>query len=104
MPLINISMEELRHEFDNSLKVNRNGNKTLFYRKWPIFIKIQWKGIIISHLVPYKTDNGDWEGRICLFDSQNRSVENIAKFNENYSTYAIANTQNKMSSYVRYFE
>ena len=93
-------MEELRQEFDNSLKVNRNGNKILFYGKWTIFIKIQWKGIIISHLV-----YGDkFEGRICLFDSQNHSVENIAKFNQNYSTYEVAATQNKVSSYVRYFE
>ena len=45
-----------------------------------------------------------YEERICLFDSQKYSVENIAKFNQNYSTYEVATTQNKVNSYVRYFE
>ena len=67
-------------------------------------LKIQWKGITISHLVLYKNGNGSYEGIVCLFDSQNHSVENIEKFNKNYSTYEVAATQNKVSSYVRYFE
>ena len=67
-------------------------------------VKMQSKDIIIiSHLVPYK-NNGSWEGRICLFDSQNHSVENIAKFNQYYWIYEVATTQNKVNSYVRCFE
>ena len=96
-------MEELRQELDNSLKVNRNGNKTLFYRKWPVFIKMQWKGIIISYLVLYE-NNGNWEGRVGLFYSPNHSIGNVAKFNRNYWPYQVATTQNKVNSYVRYFE
>ena len=59
--------------------------------------------IIISHLVIYE-NNGSEEGRVGLFDSQNYSVEGIAKFNRNYYTYEVATTQNKVNSYVRYFE
>ena len=62
------------------------------------------KSFYFKFLVDYKTDSGRYEGRICLFDSQNHSVENIAKFNQNYSTYEVATTQNKVNSYVRYFE
>ena len=64
---------------------------------------MQPKDIIISHLVGYY-NNGSWEGRICLFDSQNHSVKNIAKFNQYYWTHEVATTQNKVNSYVPYFE
>ena len=56
-----------------------------------------------SILVPYK-NNGVLEGRICLFDSHTSSVEQIAKFTEYYEPYEVATTQNKVNSYVRYFE
>ena len=69
-----------------------------------MFIKIQRKGIIISHSVFYKNDNGSYEGRIGLFDSQNYSVENIAKFLNYYEPYQVATTQNKVKSYIHYFE
>ena len=57
----------------------------------------------LKFLVDYEADNGNQEGRICLFDSQNYSVENIAKFNRNYFTYQVATIQNKVNSYARYF-
>ena len=68
-----------------------------------IYIRIQGKGIIISHLILYK-NNGSYEGRIGLFDSQNLFIENIAKFNESSSINEAATTQNKVNSYVRYFD
>ena len=62
------------------------------------------KSFYLKFLVDYKTDSGSWEGRICLFDSQDNSVENVAQFNQNYDTYKVATTQNKVNSYARYFE
>ena len=44
------------------------------------------------------------EGRICLFDSHTNSVEQIARFTNHYEPHEIATTQNKVNSYVRYFE
>ena len=61
------------------------------------------KSFYLKILVDYKTDNGNWEGRVALFDPQNHSVENIAKFSKNYDTYQVATTQNKVNSCVRYF-
>ena len=53
--------------------------------------------------MPY--ENGEiWEGRIYLFDSHTNSVEQIAKFTEHYDPYGVATTQNKVNSYIRYFE
>ena len=53
--------------------------------------------------MPYKNGN-IWEGRICLFDSHTNSVKQIAKFTNHYHLYEVATTQNKVNSYVRYFE
>ena len=44
------------------------------------------------------------EGRICLFDSHTNFVKQIAKFTEHYDPHEVATTQNKVNSYVRYFE
>ena len=50
-------------------------------------------------------ENGEsWEGRICLFDSHTNYVKQIAKFTNYLQSYEVAATQNKVSSYVRYFE
>ena len=54
-------------------------------------------------LVYYQNDGKD-EGRICLFDSYSYSVEDIAKFHNFYKPYEVAITQNKVNSYIRYFE
>ncbi len=56
-------------------------------------------------MVYYNLDlySDSYEGRISLFDSQNYSVENIAKFNQNYDIHEVATTQNKVNSYVCYF-
>ena len=62
------------------------------------------KNIIISHLVYYKNDNGSYEGKIGLFNSQNYSVEQIAQLHNWYVPRKVATTQNKVNSYVRYFE
>ena len=43
-------------------------------------------------------------GIICLFDSQNNSVKQIAKFTNHYESYEVATMQNKVNSYARYFE
>ena len=51
----------------------------------------------------YENDDSE-EGRIYLFDSHTNSVEQIAKFTEHYDPYEVATTQNKVNSYVRYFE
>ena len=42
--------------------------------------------------------------RIYLFNSFTCSVEEIAKFHNYYWSYQVATTQNKVNSYVRYFE
>ena len=49
-------------------------------------------------------NNGKDEGRIGLFNSYTCSVEEIAKFHHCYEAYRVATTQNKVNSYVRYFE
>ena len=53
--------------------------------------------------MPYK-NNYTYEGRICLFDPHANSIEQIAKFTQDYSPYKVATTQNKVTSYARYFE
>ena len=58
---------------------------------------------IRNNLVYYWSD-GENEGRICLFNSFTCSVEEIAKFHNYYEPYQVATTQNKVNSYVRYFE
>ena len=50
----------------------------------------------------YENDNIE-EGRIYLFDLHTNSVEQIAKF-YNYAPRQVAATQDKVNSYVRYFE
>ena len=42
-------------------------------------------------------------GRICLFNSYTWLVEEIAKFRNDYKSYEVATTQNKVNSYARYF-
>ena len=82
-----------------------NGNKTLISRKWLIFIKkYNEKVLLLLVTVYYMNDYRSYEERVCLFDSQNYSVENIAKFNQSYLTYQVATIQNKVNFYVRYFE
>ena len=51
----------------------------------------------------YRNNNIE-EGRICLFDSQNNSVKQIAKSPNHYEPNEVAATQNKVNSYARYFE
>ena len=60
--------------------------------------------MIRNNLVYYQNNNGKEEGRICLFNSFTYSVEGIAKFHNWYEPYQVATTQNKVNSYVRYFE
>ena len=59
--------------------------------------------IIYYNLDLYRNDDQK-EGRICLFNSHNFSVEEIAKFHNQYALYEVATTQNKVNSYGRYFE
>ena len=60
------------------------------------------KDSTIYYNLDFYSNNG--EGRICLFDSSTCSVEEIAKFHNWYLSYEVATTQNKVNSYVRYFE
>ena len=67
--------------------------------------------MIRNNLVCYRNNGKDedededkYEGRICLFNSFTCSVEEIAKFHNWYWPYEVATTQNKVNSYVRYFE
>ena len=60
--------------------------------------------MIRNNLVYYQNNNGKEEGRICLFNSYACSVEEIAKFQNWYWPYEVATIQNKVNSYVRYFE
>ena len=41
---------------------------------------------------------------MCLFNSSTHSVEEITEFDNWYLPYQVATTQNKVNSYVRYFE
>ena len=59
---------------------------------------------IRNNLVCYQNNDGEKEGRICFFDSYTCSVEEIAKFHNWYLPCEVATTQNKVNSYVRYFE
>ena len=59
--------------------------------------------IIYCNLDSYSNNDED-EGRICLFNSHNFSVEKIAKFHNWYYSFQIAVTQNKVNSYIRDFE
>ena len=59
--------------------------------------------VICNNLVYYPSNNED-EGRIGLFNSSTWSVEEITKFHNWYLPYEVATTQNKVKSYVRYFE
>ena len=56
-----------------------------------------------NNLVCYRNNN-EHEGRICLFDPSTCSVEENAKFQNDYQSHEVATTQNKVNSYVRYFE
>ena len=38
-------------------------------------------------------------GKICLFDSQSNSAEQIAKFNQLYNSYEVATTSDKVNNY-----
>ena len=49
-------------------------------------------------------DTNKDEGRICLFNSHNFSVEEIAKSYNYYMLREVAITQNKVNSYGCYFE
>ena len=60
--------------------------------------------MIRSNLVFYRNNNNKYEGRICLFDSDNFSIKEIEKFSNCYAPYEVATTQNKVNSYARYFE
>ena len=52
----------------------------------------------------YQNENFISEGTICLFDSHNYSVEQIAKFTNYLWPWEVATTKNKVNSYIRYFE
>ena len=58
--------------------------------------------MIRNNLVCHRS--GKDEGRIGLFNSSTRSVDEIAKFQNYYYPYEIETTQNKANSYVRCFE
>ena len=58
--------------------------------------------MIRNYLVHYQ-NNDENEGRICLFNSDNFSIEKIEKFDNRYFPFEVATTQNKVNSYVRYF-
>ena len=59
---------------------------------------------IRNNLVLYRNNGEEEEGRICLFNSYTRSVEEIAKFHSSYEPYEVVTTQNKVNSYVHCFE
>ena len=59
--------------------------------------------MIRNYLVNY-LNNGKYEGRICLFNSDNFSIEKIEKFDNWYWSTELATTQNKVNSYVRHFK
>ena len=61
--------------------------------------------MIRNNLVCYRNNLKDeYEGRIGLFNSFTCSVEEIATFHNWYWPYQVATTQNKVNSYIRYFE
>ena len=62
------------------------------------------KNLIIYYNLDLYSNNDEDEGRICLFNSFTYSVEEIAKFQNYYFPYEVATTQDKVNSYVRYFE
>ena len=59
--------------------------------------------MIHNYLVLYQ-NNDENEGRICLFNSDNFSIEKIEKFDNWYWSTEVETTQNKVNSYVRYCE
>ena len=59
---------------------------------------------MIRNNLVFHRNNGRDEGGICLFNSITCLVEEITKFHSWYHSYQIATTQNKVNSYVRYFE
>ena len=59
---------------------------------------------MIHNNLVYYLNNGEYEGRIGLFDSFTCSVEEIAKFHYWYLSYLVVTTQNKVNSCARYFE
>ena len=61
------------------------------------------KDKIIYYNLDSYSNNNEYEGRICLFNSYTCSVEEIAKFHNRYTPYQVAATQNKVNFYVRYF-
>ena len=61
------------------------------------------KDSIIYYNLGLYSNNGEDEGRICLFNSYAYSAEEIAKFHNWYAPFQVATTQNKVNSYVYYF-
>ena len=47
----------------------------------------------------YKNNNIE-EGRICLFDSQSLSVEQISEFNDDLMSYEVAATKDKVDYFI----
>ena len=45
-------------------------------------------------------DENIWEGRICLFDSHNYSVEQIAKFTNHLESHEVATTKDKVDYFI----
>ena len=59
---------------------------------------------MINNNLDAYSNNDKYKGRIGLFNSFNCSIEKVAKFENFYEPYEVATTQNKVNSYVRYFE
>ena len=102
---LNISMDELQQKLDNSLKIYQDAqsnsrDKILFYRRKIVLYSPK---LTLVYLVLY-ANNNNYEARICLFDSHTNSVKQIARFRNYYWPHEVATTQNKVNSYVSYFE
>ena len=59
---------------------------------------------MIHNNLGFYSNNGKYEGRICFFNSSTYLVKEIVKFHNWYWPYGVATTQDKVNSYVRYFE
>ena len=44
------------------------------------------------------------EGRICLFDSNTNSVEQVAEFNRGYLAYEVVTTKDKVDYFIWHYQ
>ncbi|PAV72997.1 hypothetical protein WR25_13422, partial [Diploscapter pachys] len=100
--------ELLSHKFDQTrLRYNTNPEEAIVHGAAIIadalekriampLIELSWNNNNSHKVLLYYSysNNDEVEGRICLFNSHNFSVEKIAKFDKYYESYQVAATQN----------